>query len=108
MIRFLADSQGCIFWYLYIPSGSVDHAVVSSPGFFGPEAGPEDNEGVADALEFVFAEESFEAFLCRFWIENELWFSEYEGVPMSETGRRYLEAYSASPPDPLLSRYLDP
>jgi hypothetical protein len=35
LIRFLADSQGCIFWYLYLTEDSTDHAVVSTPGFYG-------------------------------------------------------------------------
>src|SRR5262249_23903747 len=38
LIRFLADSQGCIFWYLYVTTTGTDHAVVSSPCFFGTES----------------------------------------------------------------------
>lgn len=29
LLRFLADSQGCIFWYLYQRAGSPDHCVVA-------------------------------------------------------------------------------
>ena len=104
LIRFLADSQGCVFWYLFVPKGREDHAVVSSPCFFDLGSESEGMDGETEDPEIVFSEESFEAFLCRFWIENELWFSEYEGTPASELGRRYLEAYRASPPDPLLGQ----
>jgi hypothetical protein len=30
LVRFLADSQGRIFWYLYLTPDGSDHAVVSS------------------------------------------------------------------------------
>jgi hypothetical protein len=100
LVRFLADSQGCVFWYLYIPSGVVDHAVVCSPDFYDP-SGETLNDAVPDPRALVFSAESFEEFLCRFWLENELWFSEFEGTSMSEEGRRYLELYRTSPPDPL-------
>lgn len=102
LIRFLADSQGCIYWYLYIPTGSGEHAVVASSDFY--EVGnktEEQKDEKPDPLEIVFAEQSFEAFMCRFWIENELWLSKYYRRPMNEIGRRYLEIYRTSPPDPL-------
>jgi hypothetical protein len=97
LIRFLADSQGCIFWYLYIPAGSSDHAVVSSPDFYDPDGELWEGEEAPDPDALVFNAESFEGFLCRFWIENELWLSEYEGTPMNEICRRYLELYRGSP-----------
>lgn len=101
LVRFLADSQGCIFWYLYIPTGASDHAVVSGPDFYGlDEEKWDDVEPDPDDVEpdpLVFSAESFEAFLCRFWIENELWLSEYEGTPIGEAGRRYVEQYRSSP-----------
>ena len=31
LVRFLADSQGCIFWYVYVAPGGSDHSVVASP-----------------------------------------------------------------------------
>jgi hypothetical protein len=98
LVRFLADSQGSVFWYLYIPTGVVDHAVVSSPDFYDP-SGETLSDVVPDPRALVFNAESFEEFLCRFWLENELWFSEFEGSPMSDEVRRYLELYRKSPPE---------
>jgi hypothetical protein len=92
LIRFLADSQGCLFWYLYVTGDSSDHAVVSSPGFYGTEA-EQWQEEPADPREIVFSAESFETFLARFWLENEIWFSEYEKTPMSAVGQTYIEHY---------------
>lgn len=92
LIRFLADSQGCIFWYLYLTQDGSDHAVVSSPGFYGSEA--EDwQEETADPADIVFSAESFEAFMCRFWLENEIWFAALDKRSMPEGGIEYIERY---------------
>ncbi len=91
LVRFLADSQGCVFWYLYLTADGSDHAVVSSPGFYGAPDEQWDEE--PDPKELVFAAESFEAFLCRFWLENEIWFADYEKTPMPVEGREYLARY---------------
>src|SRR5262245_11650600 len=111
LLRFLADSQGCLFWYLYVPTDSSDHAVVCSPDYYAPDA--EDfynadgdwNITTRDPRALVFTAPSFEAFLCRFWIENELWFSEYDGRTMSDICRRYLEAYRRAHAHPLCGDY---
>ncbi len=92
LVRFLADSQGCVFWYLFIIADGADHAVVSSPGFYGAA---EENwqDEAPDPSQIVFSEESFEAFLCRFWLENEICFSQYHGTPMPEPAKNYLDQY---------------
>src|SRR5262249_44662637 len=92
LIRFLADSQGCIFWYLYVTTTGTDHAVVSSPCFFGTEA-EQWQEEPPNPSELVFSAESFEAFICRFWLENEIWFSEWKKTPMPRVGKEYIEQY---------------
>ena len=39
--------------------------------------------------------------MCRFWLENEIWFCSYENRPLFAEGRQYLECYGgrASPED---------
>jgi hypothetical protein len=101
LVRFLADSQGCIFWYLYMPNSGHEYAVVASPLFFDTDEG-ELQDLELDPQAIVFCAESFEAFVCRFWIENELWFSEVDGTPPSNLGQQYFERYRQSPPDPLV------
>jgi len=92
LIRFLADSQGCLFWYLYVRPDGSDHAVVSSPGFYGTDDEQwQDDE--PDPADIVFCAESFEAFLCRFWLENEIWFAEWQKTPMPNVGLVYIEQY---------------
>lgn len=92
LVRFLADSQGCVFWYLYLTPDGNDHAVVSSINFYGIEEEDWGSEEI-DHREIGLSEESFEKFICRFWIENEIWFSAYEKMPIPEFGLRYIEDY---------------
>ena len=79
LVRLLADSQGCLFWYLFLPTGVSDHAVVCSTDFYRPEGedfyGSDEEAGIGDRdpCALLFGAESLEAFLCRFWNENELW-----------------------------------
>jgi hypothetical protein len=91
-VRFLADSQGCIFWYLYITPNGSDHAVVASPDFYGTKAEQWEDE-LPDPAEIVYCAESFEAFMCRFWLENEIWYAAWKKTWMPDIGRQYIERY---------------
>ncbi len=91
LVRFLADSQGCVFWYLYLTPDGTDHAVVSSTEFHGT-ADEQDNQ-VPDPAAMVYSAESFEAFICRYWLENEIWFAEWEDTPMPVVGQKYIALY---------------
>ncbi|MCO8270064.1 hypothetical protein M1L60_05595 [Actinoplanes sp. TRM 88003] len=90
LIRFLADQQGCVYWYLYLAAEGGDHAVVSSAGFYGTDDEDEDD------VTIDFNAESFEAFMCRFWLENEIWFAATGGTPMPEGGDEYIARYHAA------------
>jgi hypothetical protein len=88
-VRFLADQQGCLFWYLFVTEDGADHAVVCSPEFFDSQ-----ECGIAERLdEVAFSAESFETFLCRYWLENEIWFAAHGGGEMPAVGAEYLELY---------------
>ncbi|MCS6863525.1 MAG: hypothetical protein NZS48_00420 [Gemmata sp.] len=105
LVRFLADSQGCRFWYLYLTPDGSDHAVVSSRDFYGSETEQWQDEPLdpseteqwqdepLDPSEIVYNAESFEAFMCRFWLENEIWYAASEKTPMLDVGREYIERY---------------
>jgi hypothetical protein len=92
LVRFLADSQGCLFWYLYLPPGSADHGVVVSDSFFGP---PEEQwQEPAPNPEIEFVAESFEVFLWRFWLEAEIWYAAYlEKTRIPAAGQEYVRQY---------------
>jgi hypothetical protein len=92
LIRFLADSQGCIFWYVYAAPDGSDHAVVASPNLYGSDSDGWSNEPLGPAT-IVFTAGSFEEFLCRFWLENELWFTAGEKRPISDAAKSYIAHY---------------
>jgi len=116
LVRFLNDSQGCLFWYLYLTADGSDHAVVTSPDLYNPplepseEDEPEDEdcgeeseddepededweeEDEPDAKAIAFCAESFESFLCRHWLENEISFAQCPvKTPMPEAARQYID-----------------
>jgi hypothetical protein len=92
LIRFLADSQGCLFWYLYLTRAG-DHAVVASDSFFGTKEEEWDDEG-ARSQDVAFVAESLEVFIWRFWLENEIWrAAHYDKVPVEQSGKAYIAEY---------------
>jgi hypothetical protein len=67
-------------------------------GRIRPCCGTEDEnedwqEEPPDPGEIVFSAESFEAFMCRFWLENEIWFAAHEETPMPAACQEYIEQY---------------
>ena len=97
LVRFLCDSQGCIFWYLFLTKNGSDHAVVASTDFYGTEEELQAaSNWVSDGPDpeaLVFCGESFEEFLGRFWLENEIWFAGCDKTPMPPGGAEYIERY---------------
>lgn len=95
LVRFLADSQGCLFWYLYIPTCDAPSSVVVSPGFYGlPEEEWQDSP--PNSSEIKLCAPSFEAFVCRLVIENEIWFTANEGLPLGAMEAEYVKRYGAT------------
>jgi hypothetical protein len=100
LIRFLSDSQGCLFWYLYLTEAG-EHCVVVSPTYFGCDPNDEDDEDEDDDDDFeledaevYFCAPGFEEFLYRFWIENEIWYAlSYENKPLTREQEIYVEHY---------------
>lgn len=90
LVRFLADQQGCLYWYLYLTADGRDHAVVCSPEHYDPS---DEADGDPDAI--VFCGESFETFLCRYWLENEIWFADNDNTAMPDVGAEYISRYQA-------------
>lgn len=93
LVRFLADQQGCLYWYLYVTQDGVNHEVVCSPEFIDSNDAPE----IEEPDELCFCAESFEIFLCRYWLENEVWFAFEDGTPMPDVGEDFIERYKNLP-----------
>jgi hypothetical protein len=92
LIRFLNDQQDVLLWYLYIrPNG--EHGVVVSPIPFDK---PEARKDLTDEIilnNTFFCAESFEEFVYRFWLENEIWFAMEDEMAMNPTQQTYLDFY---------------
>jgi hypothetical protein len=103
IVSFLADSQGVLYWGLYVsPSG--DSCVVNSPEWYEAELMDEDWDSKSDeddeasklppsVQDLLYCAPSFEAFIYRFWIENEIWFAINDGEPLDELQIAYLSHY---------------
>lgn len=92
LLRFLADQQGCAFWYLFIKGDGPDHWVVCSFEYVDADDSDGDGAKLSEA-EFQFQAESFEAFLMRFWLENEIGFAEFDSTPPPDVAPRFVELY---------------
>jgi hypothetical protein len=97
LIRFLSDSQGCLFWYLYLTE-TGEHCIVVSDKLFGSEGELlHDDEEIEDSGEesyICFCAQSFEEFIYRFWIENEVWFAlSYDDEPLTQEQENYVAHY---------------
>lgn len=86
MLRFLNDSQGCAFWYLYMtPSG--DHCILASDQWLD---GGDDEQSALDPQQYFWCAQSLEHFLYRFWLEDEIWTRVKRKQPLSPEQQRYL------------------
>jgi uncharacterized protein (TIGR02996 family) len=73
LVRFYSDSQSCAHWYLYLAEQRF-HCVVTAGGFYGGDDFTEDDDARSDD-QFFYCASSFETFLYRTWIENEIWYA---------------------------------
>lgn len=92
-IRFLNDQQDILLWYLYLkPDGR--HCVVVSPIYFDDDFGGADKETLLRHTHFCGA--TFESFLYRFWLENQIWFALNEDArPLTQAEQDYLKHYKS-------------
>ncbi len=93
LIRFLADQQGCAYWYIYTNEDASDHCVVSSYEYFDADEMECEIEDLKET-DFQIWAVSFEAFLSRFWLENEILFAQYDSTPPPDVDPRFLKLYA--------------
>ncbi len=85
-IRFLTDQQGALFWYVLLDGNLDAPVVVSRQDFIDPDTWE------PSPLDHVYrTAPSFEAFLYRFWIENEIGFRSIDSEPLTLDQQRYLD-----------------
>jgi hypothetical protein len=95
LVHFLSDQQSCLQWYLFA-GRSGDHCVMVSGEIYGlqfePGKGRRDEVDLSEEEMWMCAP-SFTDFVYRFWLENETWFNLYDGEPLSQIQKHYLEHY---------------
>jgi hypothetical protein len=90
-VHFLSDSQNCYEWYLFVDS-SKRHCVVASYEDLSQTASP-DGLSEKNHQDIVYCGSSFEEFLFRLWIENEIWFRLIEqDQPLTDEMHEYLRS----------------
>jgi hypothetical protein len=92
LVRFMSDSQGCIHWHLCISPCGTTHTVVATYHFTGSEYAHKPS-GKPHPRDVTTCAASFEEFIYRFWIENELWYALSLHQAMPEHGEEYLAHY---------------
>jgi hypothetical protein len=93
LIHFLSDSQWVLHWLLYVDS--EDEAVVvtqTALGLFDDSPTPTVFDPARTAA--AVCADTFNEFLWRFWIENEIWWSlAHTTTPLTPEQQRYLAHY---------------
>ena len=93
LLRFLNDQQGCAFWYIFTNAAGSDHCVVSSYEHFDADEMDYEIEDLKETDFHIWAS-SFEGFMSRFWIENELMFADCDGTPPPDVDSKFLKLYA--------------
>ncbi len=89
----LPTPKASAYWYLFLKKDGGDHAVVMSHEYFDADEMDYDLDELKES-DFVFEAESCEAFICRFWLENEILFAEYDETPAPDVGEKFLKLYA--------------
>jgi uncharacterized protein (TIGR02996 family) len=97
VLRFYSDPQGSYHWYLYLTRAGA-HCVVGSGSWVGGQRSHTFHHGyrycgLARGV-WHFCSPSFEEFVYRYWIENEIWYSlNLEKKPLTAAQEAYVAHY---------------
>lgn len=91
LIRFYNDQQDVLLWYLYLTPQSESCIVVSDVMFDSVNLEGVTPQQIKARLEFCAG--SFEEFIYRWWLENDIWMALEEGRPLTEVQTAYLAHY---------------
>jgi len=98
LIRFLNDQQGVLYWYLYLRPEGNSCVLVSPAWMDDPEFATLEQRLIDMAAEYTFfTSPTFEQFLYRFWLENNLWFALEDGASLTPEQNRYLQTLPSLP-----------
>ncbi len=104
LVHFLSDSQWVLHWYIHVdPFGN--HFVATSPNAYGftfddivsdAHASYQKSEIDLQGEEIWFCARTFNEFIYRFWLENEIWYAlALEERPLTVIEQTYVAHYSS-------------
>jgi hypothetical protein len=99
LLRFMNDQQCCYLWYLLLEPGGGHRIAFAWPEWL-ERTTAQTLEDIVVPRDVTICAESFEEFIKRLWIENEIWFGIHNGVPLTEEQRAYAETARARPISP--------
>jgi hypothetical protein len=92
LLRFMNDSQSCVMWYLCLDREGIV-GVVASFYFFEPEIfeamGYEEVKREDLFKNAFLCADTFAEFMYRFWVENTIWYSLHEQLPLTLLQEEY-------------------
>jgi uncharacterized protein (TIGR02996 family) len=100
-IHFFCDSQSCLLWDLYVHASGGHCVIARNLEFFNPEPRDPDEYGPPSREPGAwFVAPSFEAFIYRVWVENQIWYIE---------NAAFLRSQGKKPPPitPEIQAYMD-
>ena len=103
LLCFAHDYQGCLYWHLYLRP--TDYCIVATGCFFGGiddfDCGPDDESEFhldrPTVKHFCIVENTFEGFIYRYWIENQIWFALERGDLPTQEQLNYARYYLTQP-----------
>lgn len=95
LVCFMSDSQDCKHWHLYLAPCGTKHAVVATYHYSGSES-VKAGGGKPHRRDITTCAKSFEEFMYRFWLENELFYASFAKEDLPPGGAEYLAFYQSS------------
>jgi hypothetical protein len=102
-VLFYSDSQDCLHWDLYVHASGGHCVIARWPDYFDPEPPDEDDDQPPDTGPRAwFVAPSFESFVYRIWVENQVWYLEHadflrssgeEPPPITPEIQAYIDHY---------------
>lgn len=97
LLRFLSDSQGCLYWNLLLAADG-SHQIAATYAYHG-FGDAKTQEGRPHVKDTVVCAATFEEFIYRFWLENEIWYALKMNGEMPADGEEYLAHYPVDEDD---------
>jgi hypothetical protein len=89
MLRFLNDSQGCLFWYLYLSPHGESCVLGSTEWHYADQVR---ESQTLDPDNYFWSGPDFESFIFRFWIEGQISHRSFAGNPLAPELDAYVSA----------------